>query len=352
MALATLARVVARTIFLALVGAWTVLACAADLTCGEATDSVVACQFTIVTLVAADPVLPTYQPIERIVVKGGTTTTVADSYLGKTFCPDWVPAFGPVPAPPTGTYTCMLAATIGATNTLPTLKPSAKPFMPVSTTAASVKSCELISDEFANKPYDYVKDSPLVFWIIHGEKNSFTNNSQYLSDQEADLLARVCQGKWYINGPKDTTIPISDFAPPTFLNHQAALVNLGQEIKKQEAREVLKQQLLSANAHLQINAKSHWYAAYEELYYEVKVTQGPDENGPPFAVDNLRLTWVRNTFSGIETCPNTSICAHSERVYATGIAAPSDICAVGVATKSGIDFIVVVPKDKGCTVHH
>ncbi len=59
----------------------------------------------------------------------------------------------------------MVVSKVEAANKMPNLK-SSEPFMPLETPASFVDKCELLSVQFAARPYDYSTNG-LAFWDVY-----------------------------------------------------------------------------------------------------------------------------------------------------------------------------------------
>ncbi|MEP6899819.1 MAG: hypothetical protein ABI870_14940 [Rhodanobacter sp.] len=326
--------------------------------CKEGSNSFLVCDFIVVRVVdTGDALNPEFHRVEDVIVQGGKTTSLGDEYLGKVYCPTWISAFkGILPDepknPPSGIVECLGRFTVERHNEFGTLRTSLESFMPIGFPEREVERCVLISERYANRPYDYKKDG-LAFWYVVATKPHTIFPGPYLlTNVESELVQSVCHQKWSIEKSTEGSswdaanyTSIQDFIPPTALGWEQAKSQLHDEIKQYIAQS----KVIKDGYVLQLKIEAHWYGFYEELYYEAKVTRTNDANSAPVVADNLILYWQHGSNWGAKNCGKTSFCAQSERLYATSAFAPPKLCGAATSVLTGLTITVRYPEREQCT---
>ena len=86
---------------------------------------------------------------------------------------------------------------------------------------------------------------------------------------------------------------------------------------------------------------SNWYMFYAEYYFETWVTSTADPNGPRVTVPSLELKWRYGDTRGVERGANVTMVSKSERLYATSVFGPGEMCSHGLCTddQGGTGFV-------------
>lgn len=341
---------------------------AANLVCQEVNNSDIACDFIIVDKSPADqtPIQaalnpPTLKYIEDFLVLGGETKALPDTYLNKFYCPALVSAFrDQLPQKPTPDdliKQCFKPSlgVVTATNFFGYFGPTrviVPPEWGTKQASDGIDKCVLLSAQLAGRPYDYNSDSlPSWYVTLKPDGNmAISANLEFVTEQESETLSTACHGKWFIQPTPGTFNGIPDFTAPTYLGWEAARVN--NHDKLQSA--ITTYNIIQNGFVLHFKTDSHWYLAYDEMFWEVKVTKTADENSDPVEVDSLLIRWsfidpITGYYqSGTQNCGKNSYCAHSNRVYVYLSPMPIKLCGLATAKIADVVASGALPQGDNC----
>ena len=178
----------------------------------------------------------------------------------------------------------------------------------------------------------------LMFGYFVNSKGKMTDSFTGIpSDLDAARLKALCAGKWYLDEGSKKPTNVSDIRIPT-----------REGLKAEIEFNVRRVEVLANGYYLHVHIQSYWYALYQELYYEAKVTKKSDPDGEPLDADELRIVWKHGSDWGQKNCGRTSICALSDRIYSTSIFGPGDVCMTAVSVLAGLTIGAELPKGKQC----
>lgn len=303
---------------------------AADLNCNEASSSSIACVFDIVERLPGTHLDSPYKSIERYILKGGEKKTLPDSYIGREYCFNFVASYynhprltpeqaAMVSLPPLDKPCFLPPKPIEATNEVGGWQKQDKPFMPLDFPQEEVTRCELISDQFKNRPYVFGKDG-IAFWAVSAPGHYFVPDS-FISEAEHAVVTRVCKDKWILAQSEEK---ITDFDPPTYIGFEKFKSQNGQEVT--ESLDL--QFAIKDGRQITIKGYIKWYLLYRESFLEARVT---NNKGQEVSADNLSLIYRDVNSTGTIECGKNSYCSYGSRLYLMSAMNKGRLCGIATA---------------------
>ena len=341
---------------------------ATSFTCEQIRNSDTACDFVIVENTNATAnnntqiLHPSLKYIDNIVVLGSETANLPDTYLNKLYCLQLTSAFRDQlqnkPDQKQLLEKCIILKTVEKVNLGGYFGPT-EPIVPkqfYSTAAVDrVQYCFLSNNDLANRPYNYETDTFPTWWVTlkPNGKYAFGASLTLVTQEESEQLSVLCHGKWYIDNYVQGVhklVQISDFSVPTYLGFEQAEVNNHDAIK----HDIEIQNRISNGFVLHFKEVSNWYIFYSEMFWEAKVTNNSDENGPPVTADHLIIRWsyidpvTGYKQSGTQNCGSSSYCTWSNRIYVYPAVMPLKLCGYATAAIDKYALGVALPKGETC----